>query len=254
MTDALRALRASTKELASTISKLADRLEDPAYPEKWTVADVVSHLGSGAVIFERRLDDALEGHPTAEGFAPEVWAEWDAKSPRDKARDGLAADEELTSRLERFTPDEAARVQFRFGAVRLDWGGFVRQRLSEHVLHTWDVAVVLDPRAELAAPAAELVIDNLELVARVSGRPGDVRRDVPVRTTTPTRAILVRLGRERVELDFSAPSATQDFELQLPTAAFVRLVYGRLDPGHTPSEVSGDPAVLDVLRRAFPGP
>ena len=40
-------------------------------------------------------------------------------------------------------------------------------------------------------------------------------------------------------------------DLVLPSEALVRLVYGRLDPDHTPP-VRG-PADLDVLRRAFPG-
>jgi hypothetical protein len=39
----------------------------------------------------------------------------------------------------------------------------------------------------------------------------------------------------------------------LPAEALIRLVYGRLDPDHTPA-VKGDPDVLDRLRRVFPGP
>ena len=41
-------------------------------------------------------------------------------------------------------------------------------------------------------------------------------------------------------------------DLTLPAEAFVRLVYGRLDPDHTPA-FEGDPADLDTLRRTFPG-
>jgi hypothetical protein len=40
-------------------------------------------------------------------------------------------------------------------------------------------------------------------------------------------------------------------DLELPAEAFVRLVYGRLDPAHTPP-VSGT-ADLDELRSVFPG-
>jgi hypothetical protein len=39
----------------------------------------------------------------------------------------------------------------------------------------------------------------------------------------------------------------------LPAEAFCRLVYGRLDPDHTPP-FSGDAALLDALRSVFPGP
>ena len=41
-------------------------------------------------------------------------------------------------------------------------------------------------------------------------------------------------------------------ELRLPAEALVRLVYGRLDPDHTPAlSVTG--VDLDDLRRTFPG-
>ena len=34
-----------------------DALVRPAYPSEWSIADVLSHIGSGAVIFGRILDD-----------------------------------------------------------------------------------------------------------------------------------------------------------------------------------------------------
>jgi MDMPI C-terminal domain len=39
----------------------------------------------------------------------------------------------------------------------------------------------------------------------------------------------------------------------MPAEALLRLAYGRLDPDHTPSSVSGDAGVLDKLRAIFPG-
>lgn len=41
--------------------------------------------------------------------------------------------------------------------------------------------------------------------------------------------------------------------LRLPTEAFVRLVYGRLDTHHTPAIVEAAPGLLDTLRAALPG-
>ena len=46
-----------------------------------------------------------------------------------------------------------------------------RRRLNEHAFHTWDIAVALDPAAVLPADAADLVIDNLDLVTRFTARP-----------------------------------------------------------------------------------
>jgi hypothetical protein len=42
-------------------------------------------------------------------------------------------------------------------------------------------------------------------------------------------------------------------DLALPAEAFIRLVYGRLDPDHTPT-FRGDAGALDRLRAVFPGP
>ena len=41
--------------------------------------------------------------------------------------------------------------------------------------------------------------------------------------------------------------------LSLPAEAFIRLVYGRLDPDHTPASVDARGVDLDLLRRTFPG-
>ena len=57
-----------------------------------------------------------------------------------------------------------------------------------------------------------------------------------------------------------APEAAQLLEgdagvepdLELPAESFCRLVYGRLDPDHSPA-VPANGEVLDLLRRVFPG-
>ncbi len=68
-------------------------------------------------------------------------------------------------------------------------------------------------------------------------------------TTGPERTFLVVLGPDEVSLSPADPGADPD--LVLPAEALVRLVYGRLDPGHTPP-VEGT-ADLDELRAVFPG-
>ena len=43
-------------------------------------------------------------------------------------------------------------------------------------------------------------------------------------------------------------------EPQPPAEAFLRLVYGRLDPDHTPAvDLDAADVTLDELRRTFPG-
>ena len=71
-----------------------------------------------------------------------------------------------------------------------------------------------------------------------------------VRTTDPARDFSLTTGPDAVAL---APGDGGAPDLTLPAEAFIRLVYGRLDPEHTPP-FEGDPALLDSLRSVFPGP
>jgi uncharacterized protein (TIGR03083 family) len=180
-----------------------------------------------------------------------VWDVWNAKSSRSKADDALVADQGLLEALDAVGGADRARVTFPFGPLTVSFDQAVGFRLNEHVLHTWDIEVVLDDTARLPEDAAALVVDNLGLIARFSGRPDGDERTVAVRTTDPERALALRLSADGVEL--TAGDAALEPALTLPAEAFSRLVYGRLDPGHTP-DFTGDAALLDALRAVFPGP
>ena len=135
--------------------------------------------------------------------------------------------------------------------MSFDITGFVGLRLNEHALHTWDVEVATDPKAVLPTGVAGVVIDNLELVARFTAKPTGDPTTIVVRTTAPERHFTVDLTPEHATLSPAKPPSAVD--LELPAEAFARLVYGRLDPDHTPP-VQGDARLLGVLRRTFPGP
>ena len=70
-----------------------------------------------------------------------------------------------------------------------------------------------------------------------------------IHTVDPGRDFTLSLGTEAVALTPSEHTVAPD--LELPAEALIRLVYGRLDPAHTPSVAA--PAELDVLRRVFTG-
>ena len=74
-----------------------------------------------------------------------------------------------------------------------------------------------------------------------------------VRTTDPQRDFTLVFTNDGVSLEAGATPGPPD--LELPAEAFIRLIYGRLDPDHTPSAVSGSGGtdLLAELRRAFPG-
>ena len=249
-TEQLGALEVSVHRLASLVNgmKLAE-LNQQAYPSKWSIADVLSHLGSGAVIMQRGIDAAVSGHPVEEGFRQSVWDEWNAKGAAARAADALAADRKLLDRVASLTDAERDSFHYAFGPFQADLATFLGLRLNEHVLHSWDIDVALHPTATLPLDAVAIVIDNLEMIAGFAGKSDGHERDLTVHTTEPSRAFTVKVDPERLALTPAAPSAPVD--LELPSEAFVRLVYGRLDPDHAPPDIESPE--LEQLRGLFPG-
>ena len=251
MTGELAALQDSVAHLRELVQPLsAVQLRASAYPSEWSIADVLSHLGSGGVIMQARLDAGFRGEDLADDFAPRVWDEWNAKTPDAKVADALAVDRALVDRLASFTDDERAKVGISLGPMQFDFDGVVGLRLNEHLLHTWDVEVALHADATLRAAAVPLVVDNLAMIIRFGGKPIGTEHELHVRTTDPARDFTLSLGTDGVTLTPSVDTSHAP-DLELPAEALVRLVYGRLDPAHTPS-LQGT-ADLDALRSAFPG-
>ena len=62
------------------------------------------HLGSGAVITRRRLEDTFPGSETPEDFAPGVWDQWTVRQPQ--RVDALAADAALLASLDAVTVEQ----------------------------------------------------------------------------------------------------------------------------------------------------
>jgi uncharacterized protein (TIGR03083 family) len=235
-------LTASAERLAELIAPLSPReLRRQAYPTEWSIADVLSHLGSGAVIMRRRLDGEVD--------AQAVWDEWNAKAPEAQALDAQTADRALLDGVAALTPDET-QMRFAMGPMDIDLTTFLGLRVNEHALHTWDIAVTLDAAATVPEAAAALMIETLPMMSRFVGKPTGAERDVTIRTENPTGHFVVALRPDGVALSPTDPVERPD--LELTADAFVRLVFGRLDPDHTPS-ITGSPSDLEELRRAFPG-
>jgi len=147
------------------------------------------------------------------------------------------------------TAEEQGRFSFSLGPMSFDIAGFVGLRLSEHALHTWDIEVALGPGATVSPEATRFVIDSLGLIARFSAKPTGREHTVYVQTHEPARDFTITFGPESVVLN--PGERGHDPDLELPAEAFIRLVYGRHDPDHTPP-VRGAGALAEV-RRAFPG-
>ncbi len=252
MPDALSALRSSVDRLGALVRPLDDAtIAEEAYPSEWTIADVLSHLGSGAVIMQRSLDEALDGGARPDDFNQGVWDEWNAKPPRAKVDDALAADTALMARLGSVGPEDRQRFKSSLGPFELDWDAFVGLRLNEHLLHEWDVAVTLDPAAALAPDGSTVVVDNLDFIGRFAAKPSGDPRTITIGTTDPERSFAVTIKADAVV--FTSADVAGQPDVSLPAESLVRLVYGRLDPDHTSPTVVGAPATLDQLRAIFPG-
>jgi hypothetical protein len=117
MTTQIDALRISVARLRGIAEPLGEsQLTRPAYPSAWSIADVLSHLGSGAAIMQRRLDDVLAGQEP-EDYAPAVCDTWNAKSPIAKRDDALVADAALLARIDAVTAGECDRFTLTMGPM-----------------------------------------------------------------------------------------------------------------------------------------
>jgi uncharacterized protein (TIGR03083 family) len=243
--DALRALAGPL-----TVTQLRRR----SYDTEWSIAQVLSHLGSQAEIWGLWLDAGLTGQdpPGTDVIAP-IWEAWNARSPQAQAANSLQANETLIRRLESLDDGQRERFRLLLSGTDLDIAGLARMRLSEHAVHSWDVAVALDPSATVAPEAVGLLVDTLGPLAGWTGKPDGTDRRVHVSARDPQRHFTLETG-EAVTLEPATAGEREraEAELRLPAEALIRLVYGRLDPAHTPPvETRG--VELDELRPIFPG-
>lgn len=247
----VRAVRASHDRLAGLVAGLdGDGLRAQSYDTEWSIADVLSHLGSGAEIFALTLTAGLTGGegPGLDQCKP-IWDTWNARSPEEQAEQSVAVNEALVARIEALTPEERAKFHVSmFGRIPMDLAGVLGMRLSEHAVHTWDIAVTLDPAAEVAADAVDLLIDRLGMMAGFMGKKAPAPVVVAVTTTSPDRSFSLDTGGVTL-----APAGVNDAptaSLSLPAEAFLRLVYGRLDDAPD-AQASG--VTLPELKSVFPG-
>jgi uncharacterized protein (TIGR03083 family) len=249
----LAALRRSHERMTALVGGLTDAQATlRSYADEWSLAQVASHLGSQAEIFELFLTAGLTGGgaPDSDTFVP-IWDRWNALPPRSQIADSVAANEHFIARLEHLEPDQQDAFALSLFGSEVDIAGLTALRLGEHALHTWDIAVALDAAAVVAPDAVELLIDLLPQRAASAGTPVPGGRPVEVVTSDPPRTYGLTLD-PAVTLtprDAVSPDAAV---VRFPAEAFLRLVAGRLDPQHTPLGVDAAEH-LDELRQAFPG-
>jgi len=254
LTDAsIAELRAIHDRLAATVAGLSpEQLTAPSGAEEWTVADVLSHLGSGAEI-SRYPVVAGAGAPEEAPTNQEVWDRWNALPPVEQAAGFVAANEKLVATYEALSPEQRESIQVDLGFLPqpVPLATALGMRLNEAALHGWDVQVGLDPAAALSEESAELLARHFaETMTFLLGFAGKPQGAPEGRVALGDHSIVI--AAEGVRLEPGIGAATSKFEG--PLEAGIRLLAGRLRPAYTPAgvTVSGDIS-LDDLRKVFPG-
>ena len=253
----IAALRGSQQRLADLVGSLIpEQLHAPSYDAGWTIAQVLAHIGAQAEIAQQALAAALAGREPfgLDGFRS-ILAVWSARDPGQQAVECLVSDREHVRRLEQVTDEQLAGMRLRILGTQYDAAGLVWLRLGEHALHSWDIAVSLDPAAVVAPQSVTMLIDRVPQVAACGAKPPGVPYRAGIQTTDPDRKFLLSAAQTVSMSEVPAGAAGDGIPvLRMPAEALLRLVYGRLDPGHTPpvQALSGQ-VDLDLLRRTFPG-
>jgi hypothetical protein len=200
------------------------------------------------------LDAGVNGEsvPGVEAMQP-VWDAWNAKDPLGQVRDAVDVNERFLARVDTVSGAEREAWALDLFGEQRTFEDFLQMRLAEHAVHTWDIVVTFQPTATVPEDASAYVVGNLAPIAGWTGQKHDEQVSIEVRTTGPERAFHLDLGPAGVSIAPSSDDTDAGAELSLPAESFVRLVYGRLDPEHTPASVETRGVDLDLLRRTFPG-
>jgi uncharacterized protein (TIGR03083 family) len=252
---AITSLRTHHDRLVEVVGDLTpEQLSGPSAASDWTIAQVLSHLGSGAEIFLPRYAAGVAGEEAPEGDNQAVWARWDASSPEEQASDFLEQDAKLVTLVEALSTDQrdSTHVDLGFTPEPVPLLQALAMRLNEVALHTWDVLAGLDESATVDAEAADLMLEQLAgpagfllgWIGKADQLTEHAVVDLDGYTLTVDDAVSLSPGSDE--------AATATFHG--PHEAAYRLFTGRLKDGYTPDEVtvSGNVDLAD-LRRAFPG-
>lgn len=250
------ALRSSSQQLRTAVTDLPpEMLGDRRSPTGWSVAQVLSHLGSAAEICTALVQRGIDGDTVGPGpdDTQPVWRRFDAMPPAAQREAWLAADARHLDLSDSLDAAQRDTVRIPYVSGLLDVAGYAGYRLSEQSIHGWDVAVALDPAAGVPAPEAELLRERIDLVATRFRDADTLRRLGPaqlaVELTEPTLRYSLILDTE-LHVD-PAEAADPTSTVSGGAEAVLRLVYGRARSVDDVS-VTGK-ATLDDLRALFPG-
>ena len=247
----ITALRAEHDTLSGLVRTLTDdQLATTSGAAEWTVAQALSHLGSGAEIGLAPIARAA-GETVAAEDNQTIWARWDASAPRAQAEGFLEHNGRWLEKVEALTPEQlSSTVDLGFLPEPVPLLTALGMRLNEVANHSWDVRVAFDPAAGVAAGSAEVLVDLMGgpvgFMLGFLAKPAELAN--PVSVAVPGGGLVIDDAVTVVE-GLESPSAT----FNGPAEAFVRLVSGRLKAPYDKGVTVEGAITLDDLRRVFPG-
>lgn len=246
------ALQANHETLAALVSTLSEeQLTGRSGAREWTVAQVLSHLGSGAEIARKPIATAA-GQQVEGEDNQSIWARWNALAPAEQAAGFVEHNAAYLATVEALGAEQRQSLMIDLGFLPQPVPLVVAlgMRLNEVANHAWDVRVGVDSSAAVDTDSAELLVElfrgPLAFLLGFSGHAEQVERDV--RLAIPGGGIEIT-DAVTVTGELDDPTARFDG----PVEAVVRLLSGRLDDEYaTGVRVTGN-VTLDELRKVFPG-
>ncbi len=248
----ITALRAEHDILAGLVRTFTDdQLGTTSGAVEWTVAQALSHLGSGAEIGRAPIARAA-GESVAAEDNQAIWARWDSSASRAQAEGFLEHNGRWLDMVEALTPEQRSSLTVDLGFLPepVPLLTALGMRLNEVANHSWDVRVAFDPHAGVNADSAAVLIDLLAgpvgFLLSFVAKPAELA--APVSVATPSAGLVIDDAVTVVD-HLESPSAT----FNGPPEAFVRLISGRLKTPYDNGVTVEGSVTLDDLRRVFPG-
>ncbi|UOZ03217.1 maleylpyruvate isomerase family mycothiol-dependent enzyme [Amycolatopsis sp. WQ 127309] len=248
----IAALRSEHDTLAGLVGGLTDdQLATTSGASEWTVAQALSHLGSGAEIGRAPIARAA-GETVAAEDNQTIWARWDASAPRAQAEGFLEHNARWLDTVEALTPEQRSSltVDLGFWPEPVPLLTALGMRFNEVANHSWDVRVAFEPDTGVDPGSAEVLVELLSgpvgFLLGFLAKPAELAD--PVSVAVPGGALVIDDAVTLVD-HLEAPTATFDG----PAEAFVRLINGRLKAPYDKGVTVEGGVTLDDLRRVFPG-
>jgi uncharacterized protein (TIGR03083 family) len=227
------------------------RLDSPC--EGWVVGDVIGHLGWAAEFFASSVSQSRSGITSAPEGLPEIGSIPDAERPGFIARMAKEYYSAAGNGLVDAFSSSVDRLGELFSDLKTDewsnecWGlaglrpasAYVNTRISEVVIHSWDIRSPSDPNVRLTPDCVAVVLERLPVWLSDLGLAGFQPSQSPVRYRFRTtgaadfqRDVVSDGQANRVEEAQGEPTAS--FTCDADVLAL--LVWGRLKPGQVLSD------------------